>query len=245
MKRFANMAKQLKFQLKTDIWLTQPSYKCWFPTSVLDVLRNKLDTKGHRNVVIVVLRIRPPVLPSVPEGPLQEVFSLVKKEDWHPTGQRSPIKSIITTLMILSLKLKQKLLNFSNLQLPNLLVICKHLAVEYAQTLLTNALRCGPVHDKKGLKDTFIEGLKQSVRQSILRCWAAKKSASLQELAHHALFLPIRRRAAPHQNQDSQDPNWQTHPNETAATQWMPSHPQYLGALSTALTKKCIRVSNQ
>lgn len=60
-------------------------------------------------------------------------------------------------------------------------------AVKYAQALWKKALRCGLVCDEYSLKGTFIEGPRQSPRQSVRNYWEKDKSTLLQNLARNAL----------------------------------------------------------
>jgi len=57
---------------------------------------------------------------------------------------------------------------------------------DYAHNLWTKALKCGTVHDEDRLKGIFIEGLHESIRQSVRNYWSKNGDADLQELARHA-----------------------------------------------------------
>jgi len=57
---------------------------------------------------------------------------------------------------------------------------------DYAHNLWTKALRCGTVYDEDRLKGIFIEGLHESICQSVRNYWSKNGDADLQELARHA-----------------------------------------------------------
>lgn len=53
-------------------------------------------------------------------------------------------------------------------------------AMEYTQTLRTRPLRCIRVYGKYRLKGKIIEGLRQSIQESLESYWAKTKSAYIQ-----------------------------------------------------------------
>lgn len=51
---------------------------------------------------------------------------------------------------------------------------------------MTNAFRCGDKNEEHDLNEIIIEGLDESIRQSMKGCWALCKTGSLYDLEFRA-----------------------------------------------------------
>ena len=62
----------------------------------------------------------------------------------------------------------------------------KQTAAAYADALLTRAYRCGRVYNESRLRGIFVEGVHDSLQQSMREYWGRQKNATLTQLARHA-----------------------------------------------------------
>lgn len=62
-------------------------------------------------------------------------------------------------------------------------------ASQFAEVLVVKSLRCGDVYQKHDLNETFMKRIDKSISQYMSVCWALCQSASLHDMALHAVPL--------------------------------------------------------